>query len=130
MLVVVPAGWLLVAEGSLEKSRHEPLEGRVRAGGMHGDPVLREQIEGPAPHATRDDDLHASLLEPARQQPGLVRRRNDKGLTGDFPGDPVDLDEGELLAMSEMGTQATGGEWNGDLHGWIQVWERRPFDRG
>ena len=117
-----PSGFAAALAAARQGSKVLVLEqstmfGGLGTAGMHDDPVLGEQVERAAAHASGNDDLHALLLEPARQEAGLVRRRGDEGLTGDFTYGLVDIDDGELLAVSEMGAQAAGRERYGDLHG-------------
>jgi hypothetical protein len=78
--------------------------------------VLVEQLSSPMPHPAGDDDVGALLMQPARQESRLVRRRIDQFHARHDGVVFVDIDKSELLAMTKMVAKTAIGQWDCESH--------------
>ena len=76
---------------------------------------LRQRVRARA-HASGNDEVDTSLLQPRRQKPRLVFWRLDFGGRGDFLGDRIDVHQRKLLAMPEMLGKPSVRHGNGNSH--------------
>lgn len=114
--VVMAAGRCSTAQRLVQIRFRKIVRRLSRHAGVDADAALREQIQRAPAHATRDDELDALLLQPARQNSWLMRRRNHRGLTGDLFRRWIGFNQGELVAMAEVVGQAPGRQGNGNFH--------------
>jgi hypothetical protein len=75
---------------------------------------LSEQILSSPSHSARDYDLGPLLLEPTREGTRFVGRRRKKAAALDQP--ILCFEHGELLAVPEVGGQASSRNWNSYRH--------------
>ncbi len=85
----------------------------------HLNAVLSEQLLGSLSHTSSNDRISALLVEPSRQNPRFVRRRRKALRAEDLARLVVCLDQGELLAVSEVHAELPVGQRNCDFHEYL-----------
>ena len=98
----VVAGVLAGDQGSIQILPHES-GGRFR--GRAGENLNRHGLEQrmrARTHASRDDEVYSSFLQPRRQEPGLVLRSGHLGRCRRLLRNRIDVHQGKLLAVAEM----------------------------
>jgi hypothetical protein len=76
---------------------------------------LKQRVSTPT-HASGNDEVDASLLQPWRQQPRMVFRRLYLGRRGDFLCGWIDVHQCKLLTMPEMLGKPSVRHGNGNSH--------------
>lgn len=92
MAMIVAAGGSATAQRSLHIRACQILRRVACRSGVDSDVVLGKQIQCAPTHAPGNDRLDALLVQPARQQTRLMRRRDNEGLGQNLFGLRIGLD--------------------------------------